>query len=293
MVCLLLPYRWQWLACGLGAALLACSRAPLIEALRRYGRPIVGSTLILTLQTAPDPAWWLPWWAFVAALAVGRGRGILGRRYLAAPIALAGAIALILRPTWTPAQAPARPPAGSLLVCAGDSLTAGLEPGEATYPARLARQLGVEVINAGRVNDRAEDLLARLDRDVLARRPGAVLVLIGGNDYLGGTPRALFAEQLDRLAARIAAGGSRLILVEVPSGLLWNRYAGIYRRVAARYQAILVPESRLRWWLTLELLAPGLVRERLTGDGLHLTRAGAERLADWLRPYAQRALAEY
>lgn len=73
------------------------------------------------------------------------------------------------------------------IVFLGDSLTEGVDG--ASYLRLLgeraaadARLAGVELINAGMAGDTAEHLLARVERDVVARQPDAVLVLIGVND---------------------------------------------------------------------------------------------------------------
>lgn len=146
------------------------------------------------------------------------------------------------------------------------------------------------MINAGTAGDRAEDLSDRLERDVLRHQPAVVLLFIGGNDYFERTPRARLAAGLEAIASRITAAGARLVIVEVPTGIVWNQYAGLYRRIANRYGAILVPESRLRLWYSAELLARGRLAEPLTSDGIHLSPAGAIRVADWLAPYARAAL---
>ncbi len=170
----------------------------------------------------------------------------------------------------------------AVLVCAGDSLTAGLNPNSDsdTYVARLRDHLGCKVINAGVADDRTADLLARLDKDVLEHDPTAVLVFIGGNDYLNSTPRRELTEHLDRLVSRIAKTRARIVLVEMPSGIVLNPHAGVYRQVARRYEAVLVPDSHLRWWYLRELLFRELLSNPLTLDGVHLSRSGAMKVAD-------------
>ncbi len=180
-----------------------------------------------------------------------------------------------------------------VLVCAGDSLTAGLNPGDdsETYVARLRERLGCQVINAGVAGDLTSDLLARVDREVLRHDPNVVLVFIGGNDYLGGTTRAKFAKDLEALVKQLAESDATLIVVEVPSGLVWNSFAGLYRKAARQHGAILVPESRLRWLYVIDLLFRKYRKVPLTKDKIHLSPAGARYVADWLEPYVRRALA--
>ena len=45
---------------------------------------------------------------------------------------------------------------------------------------------------------------------------GVVLVEIGGNDLLGGTPSPLFASDLDRLLAKVCQPGRTVLMFELP-----------------------------------------------------------------------------
>lgn len=296
---LLLPYRWLWLPCGLAAALVVRpGSATLRTTFSRHGTLIVGSLLVLIVRTVLDVSWWLPWLGLFAAIAALRASSRWSHRmgYLLTPLIKLAAFALLNRPDAWPllASADSIGSRGLTIVCAGDSLTSGVKPGtdEGTYVASLRRRLGGNIINAGVANDRAADLLARLGRTVLSHKPDVVLLFIGGNDYLDGTPRAQFTRTLDQIAARIAASGANLVIVEVPSGIIWNPCAGIYRQIAARNRAILVPETRLRSWYSVELLFRSHLADPLTIDGIHLSPAGAMKVADWLEPYIIRAIGE-
>lgn len=292
-----LPYRWLWLPCALGAtALLWPSRCEKTGGLRRDGTLIVGSVLVLILRTALDPAWWLPWIVVMAMLYVVRcrTRWTATRAAYVIPFAWLAAMILLWRPSLDILIAHSGGEVGSeaVLACAGDSLTSGLSTrsDDDTYVARLRERFPCAVLNAGVAANRAADLYERLDKTVLSRKPSVVLVFIGGNDYLDGTPRSVFAEQLDRVVAKVAASGVRIVLVEVPTGIVVDPYAGVYRSVAKRYGAILVPETQLRLLFTVELLFRSRLREPMTIDGIHLSRAGAAKVADWLEPYLRRAL---
>jgi len=272
------------------------TRSRLSDVIRRDGTLIIGSVVVLVVRTGLDPMWWLPWIGAFLLVCWLRSRSWGSRGIGIAAVAMVwiASVCLLLRPSWLDwmgSRGHIDPSA--VLVCAGDSLTSGVDPHSDAdrYVARLRERLGGRVINAGVAGDRTSDLLARLDADVLSRRPTSVLVFIGGNDYLGGTPRREFADQFEALVSRIAATGTKLVIVEVPSGLVWNPYAGIYRRTAQRHGAVLVPDSRLRWWYTLELLARRCLNEPLTTDGIHLSPTGATHVADWLAPHVTEALA--
>jgi lysophospholipase L1-like esterase len=294
---LLLPYRWFWLPCGLSAMLVVVGRKKSAwNLLRAYDTLIVGPPAALVVRTFLDPGWWSPWVGVVVVLLWLRSRAWWSWKVslVSIPCVWVAVVLLLIRPTLTSVQAPSvrQVSRNQVLVCAGDSLTSGLNhrSDSETYVARLRERLPCRVINAGVANDRTGDLLTRVDKDVLACRPTVILLFIGGNDYLNGTPRRQFAEELERLVARIVAAGPRLVMVEVPSGIIWNPYAGIYRNVARRHGAVLIPESWLRWSFTIEVLFREHLRAPLTSDGIHLSSLGATRVADWLWPYIVRSL---
>ncbi|HEY3243503.1 MAG TPA: GDSL-type esterase/lipase family protein [Phycisphaerae bacterium] len=294
---LVLPYRWLWVPCGLAASILVFHpRRTWRELLAWDHTLIVGSVFVLLARTGMDPAWWLPWLGVLMAIGIARRFVRDRRRWRVAAIMIVwvASIAVLTRPTGQLMRSVHNVPRNAVLVCAGDSLTAGVDPtsDSGTYVARLRERLGCTVINAGAVNDKVGDLVGRLDKDVLRRHPTAVLLFIGGNDYLNETPRGRFAQELDRVAARIRASGAMLILVEVPSGIVWNPYAGVYRRVAARYGAELIPESHLRWSLSVEFVARPMLSDPFTSDGIHLSAGGARQVADWFEPYVRRALTD-
>ncbi len=75
--------------------------------------------------------------------------------------------------------------AGGTLVALGDSITYGQGiPVEDNFVSVLSRRLAARIVNAGIPGDTTEDALARLERDVLLLKPKAVIVFLGGNDFL-------------------------------------------------------------------------------------------------------------
>jgi len=152
---------------------------------------------------------------------------------------------------------------------------------------------GCRVSNRGVGGDRAVDLAARWEADVVAERPDVLSVLVGVNDtwrrYDAGevTPvdefEATYRSLLDRARA---AGVGRLVLVEpfvlpVRPGQerWWDEDLGarvdVVGRLAAEHDAVLVPAAA-------HLTA--LVREHgaaaLADDGVHPTALGHRALAD-------------
>jgi lysophospholipase L1-like esterase len=78
---------------------------------------------------------------------------------------------------------------GQTLVCLGDSITEapdGYVSVIANLIAAIYPERRIRVINAGASGNRAPDMLARLETDVLAHDPGLVTVNVGINDVWHG-----------------------------------------------------------------------------------------------------------
>ncbi len=71
------------------------------------------------------------------------------------------------------------------LLCLGDSITYGYGVRRrAAWPSLVAARKGICVVNAGIPGDTTGGMLARLDRELKAHTPDAVLLLGGVNDIL-------------------------------------------------------------------------------------------------------------
>lgn len=119
----------------------------------------------------------------------------------------------------SPSESDARP-SGSFngrVVCFGDSITKG------GYPEELGRLLGagIEVVNAGVGGNTSTAGLKRLQRDVIERKPGLVVVLFGTNDSRLDAPKVhvppeRFVRQLTEIIERCEAIGARVVLCTIP-----------------------------------------------------------------------------
>ncbi len=75
------------------------------------------------------------------------------------------------------------------------------------------------VVNAGRGGDTTRDLLRRLDRDVLARRPTLVALMVGTNDMLNhakAVPLDEYRGNVAELVKKIRGSGARVLLFTLP-----------------------------------------------------------------------------
>lgn len=107
-----------------------------------------------------------------------------------------------------------------LLVCFGDSLTAGFgaDLGE-SYPDYLqkdldARGYNYRVVNQGISGNTTKDGLDRVDR-LIALHPAIVVVEFGGNDGLRGLRIEDTRSNLDAILARLKASGARIALAGI------------------------------------------------------------------------------
>lgn len=85
----------------------------------------------------------------------------------------------------------------SVIVCLGDSLTAGMSATTAwiddkskSYPAYLQTKVTATVVNAGVSGNTTADALARLDSDVISKNPDIVVICLGGNDFFSAEAEA-------------------------------------------------------------------------------------------------------
>ncbi|HEX6607600.1 MAG TPA: GDSL-type esterase/lipase family protein [Chloroflexia bacterium] len=123
----------------------------------------------------------------------------------------------------TAAPLPVQP--GQALLFFGDSITAAT-PGYLDVLQQVLSHrrpdLDLRLLNAGIPGNTVRDLAARLDRDVLARRPDWVVICIGANDYFGaargqgGVPLAEFEAVYRALVARLQGAGIDPILMTIP-----------------------------------------------------------------------------
>lgn len=221
------------------------------------------------------------------------------RRISLAPLGAALALALGgcgggEPPAPTPRAAPT-PPApsagGPRVVFLGDSLTAGLHlDRDEAFPARLgerlaARGLPMRVVNAGVSGDTAAGGRRRIEW-VMRQEPDVVVVQLGTNDGLRGTPLESIEADLCAIVERARDGGARVLLLglDIPPSY-GAEYARGFRELYAR-----VAERTGVAWVPSFLAGVGGVSELNLEDGMHPTAAGQERLADNVEPHLARLL---
>jgi acyl-CoA thioesterase I len=167
-----------------------------------------------------------------------------------------------------------------VIVCFGDSLTAGLgtDPGQ-SYPDVLQTILDnasfpYRVINAGVSGNTTKDGLERIDH-VLAEHPQLVVLEFGGNDGLRGLPiettKKNIATMIDQLQAnhiKVALAGITLPPDYGPDYIA--KFNAIYPTLAKQYHTPLLP-----FLLDHVYGVPGDMQE----DGIHATAQGNKQVA--------------
>jgi acyl-CoA thioesterase-1 len=138
-----------------------------------------------------------------------------------------------------------------LLICFGDSLTAGYgtDFGEA-YPDDLQRLLDAQgfhyhVVNAGISGNTTKDGLDRIQL-VIARHPQLVVVEFGGNDGLRGLPieqteanLSSIIDQMQKSGAKVALAGITLPPDYGPDYI--KKFDAMYPALAKKYHVRLLP----------------------------------------------------
>ena len=199
-----------------------------------------------------------------------------------------GCHATPVAPTPVPQPAASTPLADTrpLLVCYGDSLTAGYgtDPGD-SYPDDLQQDLNAagynyRVVNEGVSGNTTKDGLSRLPR-VLALKPEVVILELGGNDGLRGQSVQQAQQNLDTILAALAAAKIHVVLggITLPPNYGTQYIHGfdhIYPALAKKYHVPLLP-----FVLSGVYGVPGSMQD----DGIHATAQGNEQVAKNFLPY--------
>ncbi len=180
----------------------------------------------------------------------------------------------------------ADPPAGQpILVCYGDSITAGygLQSGQ-SYPDFLKMKLDAQgyrykVINRGTSGATTKDALAGLPF-LFELHPEIAIVEFGGNDGLRGLPVDQTRDNLDQLLTALERAHVNIVLAGItlppdygPDYI--RSFDRIFRDLAAKHHVALVP------MLYKDLVnVPGTIQ----ADGIHPTAKGSAIIADTLFP---------
>jgi lysophospholipase L1-like esterase len=168
---------------------------------------------------------------------------------------------------------------GRPISCLGDSLTGF------GYPKRLREMISIPVVDEGCNGISAGEAISRLPA-LLKANPQAVVVELGGHDFLRGRTRAATREHLVRIIEACRSIGAQVILMEIPRGFMIDKYAGLERQLARQYGLVLIPDTAIRRLvLWSPVIPPGAWLPRnawLSDDGLHPNDRGNQMLAEYV-----------
>lgn len=185
------------------------------------------------------------------------------------------------------------------LVCLGDSITQAPEGYVGVLAALIGARYperGIRIVNAGIGGHKAPDMLARLDRDVIAHNPNWVTINVGINDVwhgletngIGGVPLDVYETTLETMVTRLQQETQAQVVLITPTVIGENPdaeanrilagYVATMGRVAHRRHARVVP-THADFLMTLRAGQAANPAFRLTTDGVHLNAIGNARMA--------------
>lgn len=154
-----------------------------------------------------------------------------------------------------------------------DSITAGLNDGEQTWPRMLAEQTGLIVKDASQPGATLRSALRQAE--LLHDDQAPLWLEIGGNDLLSGMSVADFTRDCDLLCQRVCTPGRTVWMCELPLPPLCSRYGVVQRAICRRYGVQLIPKRRLMQILTTA---------GATVDSIHLSSRGQELFLQLVQP---------
>jgi lysophospholipase L1-like esterase len=186
---------------------------------------------------------------------------------------------------------------GDRILFFGDSLTAqGIGPKGYVTLVRAALKkkhpdLDLDVTSVATGGHRVPDLLKRVDKDVLSKKPTIAFIQIGVNDANAGHTPEKFKAGLEELIARLQKGGAKVILCSLTS--LGEKHDGTNRidkkldaladvaRTVAKEQKVPLNDLRkafVAYWK--EHNKDNKDRGILTYDGNHFNDVGQKFVAE-------------
>lgn len=193
------------------------------------------------------------------------------------------------------------------IVAFGSSSTEGVgaTTRENAYPAQLEALLRqrlprvpLRVLNRGIGGDTVRQMMARLEKDVIAEDPDLVIWQTGTNDALRRIDLDQFEALTEQGVARIRASGADVMFVE-PQYLPQDKPGSFYARYIEEVRAIgrdnkvpvLLRHDAMAHWSKSGAITGSAL---LSADGLHMTDASyrclAELAADAIQPAVARPL---
>ena len=169
----------------------------------------------------------------------------------------------------------------------GDSISAAygiaIEDGWVQLIQQTINQhsLAFSLINQSINGETSYGGLARISPSLLQHHPALVILELGANDGLNGTPPEVIKDNLRELIARSQKAGAKVLLLAIHTS---SSYGGAYHDEFYRNYVALAEEMKCAW-------VPNLLQEisksgnMLQDDGLHPTANAQPTIAKKIWPY--------
>jgi acyl-CoA thioesterase I len=168
------------------------------------------------------------------------------------------------------------------IVVLGSSSTAGTGASslQTSFVEQFKRAIGarsrrsIRVFNAGVAGDTTADMLRRLPKDVIARKPALVIWQTGVNDALKRVPIDRFGRELTLGIAELKTRAIPVILLDQQDFIgaaqtpNYAAYVAAVRNIAEQNQATLLQRFRVMRYLSRQ--RDGGLQSLLAKDGLHM-----------------------
>jgi lysophospholipase L1-like esterase len=166
------------------------------------------------------------------------------------------------------------PSQGTDIIAFGDSLVEGMGADkDHNFVAVLSDKIGEPIVNLGHSGDTTRDGLARID-ELDNYKPKAVLLLLGGNDYLKNIPVEETRANLSLLIENIQSRGAVVLLLGVRGGVLGDPFKKEFKDLRDKYQTAFVSD-----------VLSGLIGDmRYMSDAIHPNAIGYGMIADRVYP---------
>lgn len=174
----------------------------------------------------------------------------------------------------------------SLLIL-GDSLSSGLglAPGQSwvdRLDARLKKTAPQwRAVNASVSGDTTQNGLQRLVPAINRDRPQGVLIELGGNDALRGTPPSLIRQNLLTLVRRAKANGTWVMLLDAP---VLPNYGKVYADTVTKLYTEVAHEEKITH-VPCFICGVAVKPDMMQADGIHPNEKAQDNMLDSVWPY--------
>ncbi len=167
----------------------------------------------------------------------------------------------------------------------GDSLSAGYGIArEASWAHLLQQELKdtpYTVVNASISGETTSGGIRRIDKALAKHKPAVVIVELGANDGLRGSPLTETEKNLDTIIRRAKLAKAKVLLlgIQLPPNYgptYTKQFRNIYPKLAKKHRIALVP-----------FMLEGIPPEQFQADNLHPNAVAQSQILANLRPYLQ------